>query len=115
MVVCGQRLERACAIFGGFPQPTISTASHLGYGESEGWRLRQLHTARTPKQFQALDVCWAIDSSLSRFDRNASRVRFGARGSPEAAACSGDSSRTLTPCGAPAVVRLCPDPPDRAH
>ena len=115
MVVCGQRLQRACAIFGGFPQPTISTSSHLGYGQSEQQRLLRLQKARTPQEFQSLGVCWAIDASLSRFEQNASRVRFGARGSPEAAPCSGDPFRRETPCGAPAVVRLCPDSPDRAR
>jgi len=111
MVLCGHRLRRACAIFGGLPQPSLSTSGHLGYGETERRRRLLLANARTPQQFQATDVCWAIDTSPSRFDRNSSRVRFGAKGSPEAASCSEEPSRDEAPCGAPAVLRLCPDSP----
>ena len=96
MVLCEHRLLRACAVFGGFPQPHISTAGHFGYGEKERLRQLQLRNARTPQQFRDAGVCWAIESSRSRFDRNTSRVRFGAQ------------------AGSPAVLRLCPDSADAA-
>jgi hypothetical protein len=95
MVLCGHRLQRACAILGGFPQPSLSTAGHLGYGERERMRRVELPNARTPRQFRAVDVCWSIDRNPSRLDENSSRVRFGSKHPP-------------------AVLRLCPDSPDGA-
>jgi len=114
MVLCGHPLHLACAIYGGFPQPYIITSGHLGSGEEEQQRLLLLRNARMPQQFRAADVCWAIDTSPSRFDRDPSRIRFGAKSSPEAAGCSDDPSRRGAPCGAPAVLRLCPDSPPGA-
>jgi len=111
MVLCNQRLDLACAIYGGFPQPFIRTSNHLGYGEDERQRLIRIRKARTPQEYRAADVCWAIGTSLSRLARNAKRVRFGAKGSPEAASCSEVPGRKGAPCGAPAVLRLCPDSP----
>ncbi len=110
MVLCEQRLAPACASYGGFPQPAITTENHLGAGKEEQRRQRLLPNARTPQEFRAIDVCWAIDSGL---DEDSSRVRFGAKGSPEAAPCA--SERVKSPCGVPAVLRLCPDPPEPAR
>lgn len=109
MVLCGRRLQLACALHGGFPQSSIHTLGHLGYGKKEEQRLILLRNARTPQQFRAADVCWAIVDGRSRFDRRSSRVRFGTKASPEGAECSEDPSRKGAPCGAPVVLDLCPD------
>jgi hypothetical protein len=114
MVLCGNRLQQACAILGGFPQPAFDTAGHFGWGERERLRRLELPKARTSQQFQAIDVCWAIDASPSRLDWNPSQVRFASKGSPEVARCSDPASRSGIPCDPPAVLRLCPDAPDGA-
>jgi hypothetical protein len=109
MVLCGKRLQLACAIHGGFPQSSLHTVGHLGYGEKEEQRLILLRNARTPEQFRAADVCWAIGAGRAGLGRGSSRARFGAQASPEG--CSEDPSRSGPPCDAPVVLDLCPDPP----
>ncbi len=108
MVLCGKRLQLACAIYGGFPQSSISTAGHLGYGRKEEQRLILLRRARTRKQFRAADTCWAIGAKQSE-----SSVRSGANASPEGTECSEDPSREGAPC-TPVVLDLCPNSPEHA-
>jgi hypothetical protein len=112
MVLCGKRLQLACAIYGGFPQSSLHTMGHLGYGEKEEQRLILLRNARTPEQFRAADVCWAISAERSGSDRR-SRARFGAKASPEGSSeCPQDPSREGAPCETPVVLDLCPDAPE---
>ena len=114
MVLCGPPGCTGLRHLRRLPAALLDTSGHLGFGSVSRLRLLLLRTRGTTaassgpptsagRRYQPVTVRW-----------NSPRVRFGAKGSPEAAGCLEVDSREGAPCGAPVVLRLCPDSPDGA-